>query len=141
MPAWLSLAMLVAIFFGVVPILSNKAIQIHGPIVNFLILNEVMFVLALTWLLFSGYQNIFLVTKKSLSFSLIGGVLSFFGVALIYSIYEMFPRELSLIAITTSFSVVILAIINNFLGEKLFFHQWLGAIIAFLGIVLVNWKK
>jgi len=58
-----------------------------------------------------------------------------------YFIYQIAPKELSMIAITISFSVVVLAIINHFLGDKLVFHQWVGAIITFLGIVLVNYKK
>lgn len=141
MPNWLPAAVSVVIFFAIAPILSNKAIQVHGPIINFLILNLVLMVLGLIWFLFSGRQDIFLMTKKSLGIALIAGVFSFFGVAIMYFIYHVAPKELSMIAITISFSVVVLAIINHFLGDKLVFHQWAGAIITFLGIILVNYKK
>lgn len=138
---WLPLAILVVIMFAIAPILSNKAIQIHGPVINFLILNVILGVLGLAWFLFSGRKDLHLVNNKSLSLALVAGVLSFFGVALTYSAYKMAPKELSLIVITLSFNVVVLAVINHFLGYKLSFLQWLGAIISFIGICLVNWKK
>ncbi len=138
---WLPLAMLAIILFAVAPILSNKAIQVHGPIMNFLIINFVLSVFSLIWFFLSGRQDISLINKRSLGLALVSGVISFFGIAIIYLLYKMAPKDLSIIAITTSFSVVVLAIINHFLGGKLGFHQWLGAIIAFLGVALVNWKK
>lgn len=141
MPNWLPLSAAVVILFAIAPILSNKAIQIHGPVINFLILNVILGILCFIWFIFSGRQDIHLVNNKSLGLASVAGVLSFFGIAFVYSAYKMAPKDLSLIVITTSFNVVVLAIINHFLGDKLTFHQWLGAIIAFLGIVLVNWKR
>ncbi|MBI2669636.1 MAG: EamA family transporter [Candidatus Yanofskybacteria bacterium] len=141
MPNWLPLAGLVVIFFAIAPIFSNKAIQIHGPIINFLILNIIFGIFGLIWFLFSGRQDIDLVSSKSLGLTTIAGIISFFGVAFLYSAYKLAPKDLSFITITTSFSVVVLAIINNFLGNKLALHHWIGAIIAFIGIALVNYKK
>src|SRR3989344_7253683 len=78
MSSWLPLAALVVIFFAIAPILSNKAIQVHGPVISFLILNLVLMTLGLIWFLFSGRQDISLMTKKSLGIALIAGVFSFF---------------------------------------------------------------
>lgn len=141
MPNWLPLAILVIIIFAVSPILNNRAIEIHGPTINLVIINVIFFVLGLFWFMLAGWQDILLVSKKSLILTSIAGIGSFVGIAMLFSAYKVAPKELSVITITVSFSVVVLAIINHFLGDKLTAHQWLGAVIALLGIVLVNWKK
>lgn len=135
------LAILVIIIFAVSPILNNRAIEIHGPTINLVIINVIFFVLGLFWFMLTGWQDILLISKKSLILTSIASVGSFIGVAMLFSAYRVAPKELSVISITVSFSVVVLAIINHLLGNKLVFHQWAGAIIAFIGISLVNYKK
>ena len=141
MPNWLPMVVFVMTIFAVSPILNNNAIKTHGPIINLAIINVVFFVLGSFWLFFYGLQDISLISKKSIVLTLISSSSSFVAIAVLFSVYKMAPKELSMISITLSFSVVVLAIINHFLGDKLVFHQWVGAIITFLGIVLVNYKK
>ena len=63
MPNWLPLAILVMIIFAISPILNNRAIQVHGPIVNLAIINAVFFIFGLIWFIFCGRQDVLLINK------------------------------------------------------------------------------
>lgn len=140
MPSWFFTILLVAILLGISPILHNRAIQIHGPVVNLMSVSIIFVIFGSFWL-FIHKQDLQLLTKYSFLITTLTGFFSFVATMLLFNVYKMATKDLSLITITASFSIVITAIINNFLGNKLAFHQWVGSIITLLGIILVNWKK
>lgn len=140
MPSWFFTILLVAILLGISPILHNQAIQIHGPVVNLMSVSIIFVIFGSFWLIIHK-QDLQLLTKYSFLITTLTGFFSFVATMLLFNVYKMATKDLSLITITASFSIVITAIINNFLGNKLAFHQWVGSIITLLGIILVNWKK
>ena len=104
MPNWLPMVVFVMTIFAVSPILNNNAIKTHGPIINLAIINVVFFVLGSFWLFFYGLQDISLISKKSIVLTLISSSSSFVAIAVLFSVYKMAPKELSMISITLSFS-------------------------------------
>src|SRR3989344_1000411 len=133
MPSWLFLITIVTVLFAINPIFNNGGVQIHGPAIQMLVNSVVYTILVLIWLLFFRWEDVYLATNKSLGFGVASGVISFIAVAALFSAYQIAYNDLTPITIVVSFSVVVLAIINHFLGDKLMFHQWIGAIITFLG--------
>ena len=140
MPTRLLLVMFATLLSGISPIVNNRAIKIHGPAVHVVIANVFLLVLSLAWLIFFHRQDVFFISQKSFSLAAAAGCIVFFAIAALFSAYQAAPQELTVITITTSFSFVILAFLNHLLGSKLAFHQWIGAVIALLGIILVRWK-
>lgn len=137
---WLVLTMIATLIGGAVPIFSNKNVQIVGPTMVMLMNTAFWAVVLSVWLIFNRGQ-ISLINKQSLVLTGAAQSLSIIGTFLIFTAYQSVPDKLSIIILTTSLSVVVTAIINNFLGHKLQPHQWMGAIIAILGISLIHLKN
>lgn len=137
--SWLLASVLATILFGVYPIFGTKAGQIHGENMNFIIDGILMFVMCI--ILSIIYREDFhRITKTSLTYSMFM-VLSSLGFLLMLYAWRTAPDKLPIIQITMGFAAVITAIISNFTGAKMDLHQWIGATIAFMGIVLVNINK
>ncbi len=137
--SWFLAAVLATILFSVYPVFGNKAGQIHGENMNFVIDGLLMFIgcIILSVIHRQDFQRI---TVASLGYAMIMG-LSSVGFLLMLYAWRIAPDKLSVIQITIGFSTVITAIIGSFVGSKMDFHQWVGAVIAFAGIALVNIDK
>lgn len=140
MQKWQVLTVLAMLCAGVFPVLHNKSVQIHGPLMQMTMISFVFVIFCGCWLVYSP-ESMQLVTKGSFKIALMGGIVSICSNFLLLNAYVLARGKLSVITITMSFSIVIVALIEHFWGEKLEPHQWLGALIAFLGITLVNLKR
>lgn len=138
--SWFTLTLIATICAGIFPLFFNKAIQTHGAFMNLVATNLVFTTFSIFWLA-THSQDLSLITKRSLLLVSIGALINLIGGLCLFSAFKQNPIGLSVIVITLSFSVVIVAVLNHLLGNKLRPHQWIGALIAFLGIALVNWKR
>lgn len=136
---WLTASILAALFFGIFPIFGNKAGQMHGEKVNF-ILDAIYMLIISVPIFFYGRQDFYRITPKSFSYSL-GLALSSVGFLLTLYAWRLAPSKLPVIGVTVAFSTVITAVIAHFMGMQLDFYQWIGVLLAFCGIVLVNMGK
>lgn len=133
---WLVATILATVFFGVYPIFGVKSGQVHGEKINFIVDASLMFLMALAMaVLYKG--DFGRVTRTSFFYSL-GFSMSSIGFILMLYAWRVAPEKFSAIMITAGFSTVIAAVIGHYFGSRLVFHQWLGALIALIGTVLVN---
>ena len=140
MPTWLAFTLLATLLFGIYPIFGDKAGQIHGPKINFIIDNGVFLIYSIVLLIFYR-QDIVLITKRSLVYGLLMGVVSGSAFFLMLCAWQEAPAKLPKIMVTIGFSVVITAIISNFSGIKLTISEWFWAIGATVCIAGLNWKS
>ena len=138
---WRLLTVLATLFQGVAPIFHNKATGIHGVMMNLLVCQIVFVTVPLIWTL-THPQDLSLITKESFVFGVAASLVSLFYAICLFGSFKLKPDSSSEIMVTISFSIIILALINHFfLGYKMLPHQWLGAVITLLGIILVNLKR
>ncbi len=137
---WFLITVLATLFYGVLPVFNNKAVGMHGKMINIGIFTIIYFIFLV--ICFPYFKNdLQLVTKKSLTISIIAGIIAFSGNVLIFYAYQLAPQKLAVIMVTFGFSMVIVAIISHFLGSRLALHQWGGVALALIGIALVNLDK
>ena len=138
--SWFLATVLSTITFGVYPVFGNKAGQIHGDKINFIIDGCIMFLMCAVMSLMykEDFQRI---TKTSFVYSLPLG-LSSIGFLLMLYAWRLAPTKIGAIQITIGFSTIITAIICHvFTNARLESHQWIGALIALIGVSLVNLNK
>jgi drug/metabolite transporter (DMT)-like permease len=107
---------------------------------NLLVCQVVFVSFPVFWLL-THPQDLSLITKRSFVFGLAASLVSLFYAICLFGAFKLKPENNSEIMITVSFSVVLLAIINHFLGYRMQPHQWFGTVVALIGIALVSWKR
>lgn len=137
---WRSLTIIAVLCQSLMPPLHNKAIQTHGVMMN-LVVCQIPFVSFLLFWLITHRHDLSLITRGSFALALIASILSLINAFSLFGAFKQKPAGNSVIMITCSFSFVLIAVINHLMGYKMQPHQWLGAVIAFLGIVLVNLKQ
>lgn len=137
---WLTLTVIATLLVGVVPLFSSRNVQILGPTMTMFVNTIFWSVPLFFWFIFNR-DKISLINKQSLFLTCASQTLTILATFLLFYAYQLAPGKLSIIILTTSFAVVVTAVVNNFLGNKLEFHQWLGAGIALFGIALIHLKR
>ena len=138
---WRLLTVLATLFQSVAPIFHNKAVGIHGAMMNLLVCQVVFAGFPLLWVA-THPRDLSLITARSFAFGLTASLASLFYALCLFGAFKLKPESNSEIVITIGFSTIGLALLNHFLvGYKMQPHQWLGAIIALLGVILVNLKR
>ena len=140
MPKWLLFVLISTIAGGIFPIFNNKNAQVLGPNITIVLYTFLFSIFGIAWLIFHP-RDLLKVDANSFFIATIATALNLISLFFLYSAYQLEPSKLSVIRIVLSFSVIVLIVINHFLGQKLLPYQWLGAVLALFGIVLVNWKK
>ncbi len=140
MPTWLTVTLLATLLFGIYPILGDKAGQIHGSRMN-LILDASIFSFCALCVAVFYRQEFSLITKKSLVYGLLMGVVSTAAFIFMLHAWQLAPTKLPKIMVVIGFSTVITAIISNFTGTKLTISEWSWAIGATICIAGLNWKS
>lgn len=143
MPRWLFATILSTLLFGTYSIFAEKAGKIHGERVNFIIDTSVMLAFSLFMTaLHSTRSDFSRVTRLSGAYAFLMGLTSSAAfLLLLYSLRIAPTDKMPVIMIMIGFSTVITAVIANFLGIKLDPHKWLGVIIAFWCMTLVNLER
>ena len=134
---WLIFTIIATVLAGISPLFTSRNVQILGPIMTMFV-NTVFWAVVLSfWLVFNWHQTS-LVNKQSLFFTGASQILSIIATFLLFHAFQLATGKLSIIILTTSLAVVVTAVSNSFLGNKLEPHQWLGVVITLMGITLVN---
>ncbi len=137
---WMLATWLATILFGVYPIFGNRAGQIHGEKINFILDGAIMFLMCVILSLFyrSDFQKI---TKVSLGYSLFMGLSSMGFILMLYA-WRVAPGKMPIIQIIISFAPIITAIMSTKMDHTVLSpHQWFGAFGAILCVCLVTLNK
>ena len=134
---------MVKIFPFIFIVLWSSAFVTTKPIIDnsdpFAALAFRFFVVALGFCIFSFYTNQKILTNRTNLFqSLFSGVL-FHGVYLggvFYSVSIGMPTGIAALIVTLQ-PILTNALAGKILGEKVFFKQWIGVILGFIGAALV----
>ena len=120
---WLTATILAMLIFSLYPIFGDKASQIHGEKMNFII-DAVFMVIFALFLSIHNSADFKRITKISLAYSL---GLGFSTIAFFLTLYawRVAPNRVPIIMVIVGFSTVITAAIYNFIGTKLTILEWL----------------
>ena len=137
---WFLATIVATVLFRIYPIFGNRAGQIHGEKINFIIDGMIMFFMCIV--LSIAYRGDFQkITKISLGYSMFLG-LSSLGFMLMLYAWRVVPDKMPIIQITIGFSTVITAIMSTLIDHTvLSSHQWFGAFGALFCVTLVNLSK